>query len=91
MTLKNIKVTDNVKSQLDDLAYEKETYNVTNKLFLSRRKTILNNLSQLINKDEAIKILETLNIGVILRPEEISPVEFYKLTRLLLEKGYKNV
>lgn len=29
MTLKNIKVSDNVKSQLDDIAYEKETYNVT--------------------------------------------------------------
>ena len=67
------------------------TYRVASKLFLSRRKTILNNLSQLINKEEAIKILETLNIGVILRPEEISPVQFYELTKLLLEKGYKNV
>lgn len=68
-----------------------KTYKVASKLFLQRRKTILNNLSSLINKDDAIKILETLNIGVILRPEEISPVQFYELTKLLLEKGYNNV
>ena len=64
-----------------------KTYKVANKLFSSRRKTILNNLSSLINKEEAIKILETLNIGVILRPEEITPIKFYELTRLLIEKG----
>lgn len=68
-----------------------KTYKVASKLFLNRRKTILNNLSSLINKEEAIKILETLNIGVILRPEEISPTKFYELTKLLLEKGYHNV
>jgi len=68
-----------------------KTYKVASKLFLNRRKTILNNLSNLINKEEAIKILETLNIDVILRPEEISPKNFYHLTTLLIEKGYKNV
>ena len=68
-----------------------KTYKVASKLFLQRRKTILNNLSSLIKKDDAIKILETLNIDVILRPEEISPVQFYELTKLLLEKGYNNV
>lgn len=65
------------------------TYKITSKLFLNRRKTILNNLSHLINKDDAIKVLETLNIDAILRPEEISPDTFYKLTNLLKEKGYK--
>lgn len=29
MTLKNIKVTENVKDKLDSIAYEKETYNLT--------------------------------------------------------------
>ena len=64
------------------------TYRLASKLFLNRRKTILNNLSHIINKDEAIKVLETLNIDVILRPEEISPSKFYELTRLLKEKGH---
>ena len=68
-----------------------KTYKVASKLFLNRRKTILNNLCNLINKEEAIKILETLNIDAILRPEEISPENFYHLTTLLIEKGYKNV
>ena len=68
-----------------------KTYKVASKLFLSRRKTILNNLSSIVDKEDAIKILESLNIGVILRPEEISPIKFYELTKLLLEKGYKNV
>lgn len=68
-----------------------KTYKVASKLFLNRRKTILNNLSSMVNKEEAIKILATLNIDAILRPEEISPVQFYELTKLLLEKGYQNV
>ena len=68
-----------------------KTYKVVSKLFLSRRKTILNNLSSIVSKEDAIKILESLNIGVILRPEEISPDKFYELTKLLLEKGYQNV
>ena len=67
-----------------DLAIE--TYEVATKLFLNRRKTILNNLSHIINKDDAIKILETLNIDAILRPEEISYDKFYELTRLIKEK-----
>ena len=74
-----------------DFDLARETYLLANRLFISRRKTVLNNLSILVNKDEAIKILETLNIDAILRPEEISPREFYELTKLLLEKGYKNV
>ena len=68
-----------------------KTYKVASKLFLNRRKTILNNLSSLVNKEEAIKNLATLNIDVILRPEEISPRKFYELTKLLNEKGYQNV
>ncbi len=67
------------------------TYQVASKLFLNRRKTILNNLSSLIHKEEAIKNLETLNINVILRPEQINPNDYYLLTKLLKEKGYKNV
>ncbi|MCR4879785.1 MAG: 16S rRNA (adenine(1518)-N(6)/adenine(1519)-N(6))-dimethyltransferase RsmA [Bacilli bacterium] len=68
-----------------------DTYKVASKLFLNRRKTILNNLSSLINKEEAIKILATLNINVILRPEQISPKQYFELTKFIKEKGYHNV
>ena len=71
-----------------DFETVKETYKIASKLFLNRRKTILNNLSSLVSKEEAIKILETLNIDVILRPEEISPKEFYELTKLIKEKDF---
>ena len=70
-----------------DFSLVVDTYKVTSHLFLQRRKTILNNLSTLIDKERAIKILETLNIDAILRPEEISPVQFYEITKLLKEKG----
>ena len=68
-----------------------ETYKLANKLFLNRRKTILNNLSHIVDKETAIKILATLNLDVILRPEEISPREFYELNKLLKEKSKQNV
>ena len=74
-----------------DFALAVETYKFASKLFANRRKTILNNLQRLVNKEEAIKILDSLNIDAILRPEEISPTQFYELTKLILEKGYKNV
>ena len=64
------------------------TYKLVSKLFLNRRKTILNNLSSIIGKEEAIKVLETLNIDAILRPEDISPIMFYRLTELLIKKDY---
>ena len=70
-----------------DFELVKETYKVACKLFINRRKTILNNLSNLINKEEAIKILETLNIDAILRPEDISFDKFYELTKLLKDRG----
>lgn len=70
------------KYDFNDVIY---TFEITKRLFLNRRKTILNNLSRIINKEDALKTLESLNIGVILRPEEISPDNFYKLAMKVKE------
>ena len=54
------------------------------KMFIHRRKTIYNNLSlYLMNKDKAKKILDKLNISILIRPEQITPktyLDIFKLT-----------
>ena len=40
MDLKNIKVTEKVKSELDDIAYDKETYNVTIERLIRENKRL---------------------------------------------------
>lgn len=40
MSLKNIKVTEEVKEQLDDYAYDKETYNVTIQRLLNENRAL---------------------------------------------------
>lgn len=55
MTLKNVKVTDEVKQQLDDYALDKETYNVTiQRLLLEnmRLKEDKELLTRLLLKDD---------------------------------------
>lgn len=68
MVLKNIKVTENVKSELDSLAYEKETYNVTiNRLIRENERLKIENgrlhydkkvLTRLLLKDEPISDID---------------------------------
>lgn len=61
-----------------------ETYKLSKKLFLNRRKTILNNLGAFCGKEKAIEILGKLGISETTRPEEIAPerfLEIYKLTK----------
>lgn len=53
-----------------------EIYKLTKKLFLNRRKTILNNLSQIITRDLAVRVLEENHILQTRRPEELKPIEF---------------
>ena len=63
-----------------------ETYKLTKSLFLSRRKTISNNLMNLLkDKNKVCEVLDKLNISANLRPENISP-EQYKELYLLLNK-----
>lgn len=57
MTLKNIKVSETVKKQLDDYALEKETYNVTiQRLLLEnmRLREDKNLLTKLLLKDDEL-------------------------------------
>ena len=62
---------------------DKETvikvYKMCKSIFLNRRKTILNNLSHLVNKDKASLILKELNIEENRRPETISPTEYLQM------------
>ena len=58
------------------------TYFFTKKMFLNRRKTIFNNLSNYLNdKDLAIEILNKCSISPDTRPEAITPNDFLKLYR----------
>ena len=57
MTLKNIKVTDNVKKQLDNYALEKETYNVTIQRLLLENHRLHEDkeiLTKLLLKDDSL-------------------------------------
>ena len=63
-----------------DFEYCKAVYSFAKKLFLNRRKTILNNLSNLVkDKNNALKLLEEENIPSNRRPEEISPEKYVSL------------
>ncbi len=56
------------------------TYQLAKSLFISRRKTILNNLKSYLNSDTlADSVLRDLNIDPLTRPEQISPEEYLKL------------
>jgi len=53
---------------------------VTNVLFSNKRKMINKNIKKLLNKDKIAKIS---NLNVNLRPADISPEIYYKITELL--------
>ena len=58
------------------------TYVFAKKMFLNRRKTILNNLvKELKDKDKAIEILESCGISPDTRPEAITPEKFLELSK----------
>lgn len=58
MELKNIKVTDKVKSELDAAAFDKETYNVTIERILRENKRLaIENLRLKYDKDFLMKMV----------------------------------
>ena len=59
------------------------TYRLASKLFLNRRKTILNNLGNLIGKEKAKELLDKLGINPLDRPEQLSPETFLKINQNL--------
>ena len=65
----------------------KELYKLMKQLFLFRRKTILNNLTNLLkSKEKSREILEKMHIDLNKRPEQLS-IEFYiNLLKILKER-----
>ena len=67
-----------------DFLTAKNVYYLTKQLFLNRRKTIFNNLSQYLkDKDKAISILTKLNISINMRPEQLSPKQFLEIYKCM--------
>ena len=63
-----------------DFNEAKNVYLLAKQLFLNRRKTIFNNLSQYLkDKDKATHILDELHILPNMRPEQLSPLQFLKI------------
>ena len=75
-----VKLTPYKKPKIDQSNIEKFSAFVS-KSFISRRKTILNNLSSgnQISKDLAVKILEDANIDSKIRPQNLSVDDWVKL------------
>ncbi|MDR3215253.1 MAG: 16S rRNA (adenine(1518)-N(6)/adenine(1519)-N(6))-dimethyltransferase RsmA [Bacilli bacterium] len=64
-------------------------FNLIRLMFSQRRKTILNNLNNIINDKEAtIKILTDLKLNVQLRPENLSIDNYIALSNYLKEHKY---
>ena len=67
-----IKPNKNIKREEN-----KKLFNTMKRLFLLRRKNILNNLTNLVkNKEKAREILEKMGVDTNKRPEEL-PIEFF--------------
>lgn len=63
-------LTKKNKNEIDKYEY----LQFLKKMFLHRRKTIYNNLSlYLMNKEKAKNVLDSLNVSILTRPEQISP------------------
>ena len=80
---------DSIVFRIDiDNKYKKEevlmAYKLSKSLFLNRRKTILNNLGNYLkNKELALEYLTKLNILPNHRPEQIEPIKYLELSKLL--------
>lgn len=77
MTLKNVKVTEDVKKQLDDISIEKETYNVTIQRLLNENKLLKARCDELKQDKELFIELTQMSKArrvkhnAILEPEDI--------------------
>ena len=72
----------NIEHQCE-LEEAKQVYLFAKSLFLNRRKTISNNLTNFVkDRDVANSILEQSGIKITARPEEIKPMEYLNLYRV---------
>ena len=63
-----------------DWEQAKKVYQLSKQLFLNRRKTIYNNLSQYLgNKDKANSLLDKCGIPANYRPEQLAPNKFLEI------------
>lgn len=70
-----------------DIEEAKQVYSFTKSMFLNRRKTISNNLTNMVkNRNISNMILSESNIQINSRPEDISPLEYLKLYRVYNNK-----
>ena len=64
-----------------------KAFKLAKQLFLNRRKTILNNLTNYLkNKDLALKTLNDLSIDSLLSPEQLSPEKYLAISEYLSDK-----
>ena len=64
-----------------------DAFKVAKQLFINRRKTILNNLTNYLkNKDLAYKLCGDLNINPLARPEQLSPEIYLSISEYLSNK-----
>ena len=64
-----------------------DAFKIAKQLFINRRKTIQNNLSNYLkNKDLANKVCEDLNINPLSRPEQLSPEIYLAISEYLSNK-----
>lgn len=73
-----IKRTNNIPREVAS-----EVYRLAKKLFLNRRKTLLNNMTNAFGKDKALAVLQELRLPDTVRPEEISPEMFLNIYNLV--------
>jgi len=76
-----IEIARNEAVSLDDGA---KVYDLANKLFHFRRKTILNNMKNVVqDADKASKILTEQGIKENARPEELTPEQYLNLMKAI--------
>jgi 16S rRNA (adenine1518-N6/adenine1519-N6)-dimethyltransferase len=78
----NIKRLDKPRVKVND---EKLFFEIIKANFSQRRKTIINSLSNLINKNDFVKILEELNIPVNVRGENLTIEQFAAIANKVSE------
>jgi len=68
----------------NDEGFAKKMDKLVRALFLSRRKTTLNNLARYLqSKEKAAEVLQKAGIGLLKRPEQLSVAQFAILTEML--------
>lgn len=76
-------INENIKNDLN-----KEVYNLMKKIFIHRRKTIMNCLNNLVNdKELTLNILHKINIEENKRPEQLNIENYFSLLNILKENN----